>query len=69
MPVVPSGELLDAVAEILARATNETDLSVRAEMLAHTRQTVDALLRGALSADEAVAALTETPPRSSIQRR
>jgi hypothetical protein len=65
MPVV-SGELLDAVDDILARATNETDLSVRSEILMRTRRTVDALLRGALSADEAIAALREPPPQSRI---
>jgi hypothetical protein len=69
MPVVPSDDLLDAVGEILARVARETDVSVRADLLARTRSTVDALLRGELSTEQAIAALSEPPPLSGVQRR
>jgi hypothetical protein len=67
VPVVPPGDLLDAVADVLDRAAVEVDLRVRADLLARARNTVDAFLRGDLSADEAIAALTE--PRSGVRER
>jgi hypothetical protein len=61
VPAVPSGELLDVVADILKRAAHETDLVTRADLLTRTRAAVEAFLGGELSADDAIAVLTELP--------
>jgi hypothetical protein len=48
------GDLIDAVASALEREALESDVDVRAELLARVRQVLDTWLRGALTTEEAI---------------
>ena len=61
------GDLIDAVASALEREALESDVDVRAELLARVRQVLDAWLRGALTTDEAIDVLAAPVTRTSVR--
>lgn len=63
-------ELVDAIASVLERESQEPDLQARGELLTHTRSVLDRWMCDELTTREAVEALViASEPKSGIARR